>query len=231
MSGYQKRKKSIPEGLTVASWGNFSPPALWAKYTLAGAEPGIPGKPGVDGKDIQFVYKLTNSTEQISAPASPAGDTFTSGNGWEDKMLSVTPQNRYLWCARRYKTASVWSEFTTPVIWAVYSLDGHDGKDGKSLEYIYALTSSFVGAEIAEADKYRPSTDDFVPSPYNGATWTDDPTGVSSNFQYEWVSYRVKSNGSWGYFSNPALWSKWSADGKPGINAVHASLSRRNSKY
>ena len=221
-----KRKKSIPEGLTVASWGNFSPPALWAKYALAGAEPGTPGEPGVDGKDIQFVYKLTNSTKQIPAPASPAGDKFTSGNGWEDNMLSVTPQNRYLWCARRYKAASVWSEFTTPVIWAVYSLDGQNGEDGKSFEYIFALTSSFVAPQIAEADKHRPSTDDFVPGPYNGATWTDNPTGVSSNFQYEWVAYRIKSNGSWGYFSNPALWSKWSTDGKNGINAVHASLSR-----
>lgn len=221
-----KRKKSIPEGLTVASWGNFSAPALWAKYALAGAEPGTPGEPGVDGKDIQFVYKLTNSTEQIPAPASPAGDTFTSGNGWEDNMLSVTPQNRYLWCARRYKAASVWSEFTTPVIWAVYSLDGQNGEDGKSFEYIFALTSSFVTPQIADADKHRPSTDDFVPGPYSGATWTDNPTGVSSNFQYEWVAYRIKSNGSWGYFSNPALWSKWSADGKSGINAVHASLSR-----
>lgn len=221
-----KRKKSIQSGQSVATWGDFSQPALWAKYTLAGSEPGIPGEPGKDGKDIQFVYKLTNSTNQIDPPVSPLGDIFQDGNGWYNDMLSVSGTNRYLWCSRRYKAASVWSEFTQPVIWAVWSLDGRPGADGKSFEYIFSRTQTISKPQIKEEDRLRPNTDDFVPSDYNGSHWTDDPTGVDPTWIYEWISHRKKTNGLWDSFSEPALWTKYSKDGNGGINAVHANLSR-----
>ena len=53
--------------------------------------------------------------------------------------------------------------------------------------------------------------DDFVPT-----GWTDDPTGVTSANQYEWVSVRTGTSGAWSEFSTPSLWAKFGADGSAG---------------
>ena len=220
------RKKTLIGGTTTAVWGNFSPPALWAKYTLAGVEPGIPGNPGADGKDIDFIYKVTPTSAQIAAPAHQANNIFIPVDGWVTNMLGITETNKYLWCSRRYKAGGVWSDFTTPVVWAVFSKDGIDGADGKSYEYVYSRSQTLSPPKMAEGDKYKPNIDDFVPAPFDGFTWTDNPTGVTSTWVYEWVSTRVKVNGKWGYFSPPALRAKWSVDGNPGTNAASVYLSR-----
>ena len=226
------RRKKVLAGTTTAVWGNFSAPALWAKYTLAGVEPGIPGEPGKDGREIDFVYKLTSTSTPIEAPAYQANDVFNPIDGWVTDMLGISETNKYLWCSRRYKAGGVWSPFTTPVIWAVFSEDGKDGTDGKngadgkSYEYIFARTQTLNTPKMADADRHVPYIDDFVPKPFEGFTWTDNPSGVTATWVYEWVSTRIKSNGAWGAFSPPAIWSKWSEDGSPGVNAASLHLSR-----
>ena len=50
--------------------------------------------------------------------------------------------------------------------------------------------------------------DDFVPP-----GWTDAPTGVNLDFQYEYVTQRKGTTGDWGKYSLPALWGRYSEDG------------------
>ncbi|MFI3322864.1 MAG: hypothetical protein R3Y50_10155 [Rikenellaceae bacterium] len=85
--------------------------------------------------------------------------------------------------------------------------DGIDGKDGTDHEYIFKRTTSSSTPSTPATSQ----TDDYVPS-----GWSDDPTGVTSTYDYEWISQRKKSDGVWGSFSTPALWSKYAYDGANG---------------
>lgn len=88
--------------------------------------------------------------------------------------------------------------------------DGEPGKDGKDYEWVFKRTELNIKPSRPLSE---PFTDNFVDTA-NG--WTDDPTGVSEYYKFEWASKRVRIAGEWGSFSEPALWAKWSDDGKDG---------------
>lgn len=44
-------------------------------------------------------------------------------------------------------------------------------------------------------------------------TWTDNPTGVSYEYPYEYEAIRHKLNGKWGSFFTPVLWMRYSTNG------------------
>lgn len=98
----------------------------------------------------------------------------------------------------------------------VSAVIGSRGEDGAGTEYVYKLTNS----ETAPSNPANPSDrsiDDYVPS-----GWTDNPSGVSYNNKYEWVSERHSANTGtngrhmWGDFSTPRLWSHWGTNGQDG---------------
>ncbi len=88
-----------------------------------------------------------------------------------------------------------------------------DGKDGRDYEYIYIRNNS-VG--LAPEKPESPQEDDYIPE-----GWTDDFLGVDADHQVEWGCKRVKRDGSWGAWSDPAIVYRWSKDGE---NAVLADL-------
>jgi len=47
-------------------------------------------------------------------------------------------------------------------------------------------------------------------------TWTDNPLGVTHEYDYEYCAIRKKINGTWEWFCKPFLWSKWGEDGIDG---------------
>ena len=99
--------------------------------------------------------------------------------------------------------------------WNDYKWMKWTGQDGLGYEFIYKRTAS-SSAPSTPTDISQ--TDGFVPS-----GWTDDPTGVTSSYPYEWVCYRKKTEGAWGAFigsaSNnavAALWAKYGQNGSTG---------------
>lgn len=88
-----------------------------------------------------------------------------------------------------------------------------DGKDGRDYEYIYIRNNS-VG--LAPEKPESPQEDDYVPE-----GWTDDFLGVDADHQVEWGCKRVKRDGVWSEWSDPAIVYRWSKDGE---NAVLADL-------
>lgn len=96
---------------------------------------------------------------------------------------------------------------TNTAYWQVLSA-GLRGMDGDGFEYIFKTRTSIWNNPTAPATS---QTDDYVPT-----GWTDDPSGVDSTNQYEYVSMRKKHLGVWGNFSTPSLWAKWSNDGDNG---------------
>lgn len=94
---------------------------------------------------------------------------------------------------------------------------GSNGKDGDGVEYIYQRTK--LPASPKEITDNNPDQDEYIPQSAPGEQpWTDDPKGVTQEFQYEWVSQRKYKGNThrWGNFSSPALWAKFGDNGQDG---------------
>lgn len=159
---------------------------------------GLNGENGADGTDIEFIY-LRNTGDTPSKPVSENKDDYVP-SGWTDSPSGITATYKYEWvCVRNKPSGSgSWSAFSTPVIWAKW---GDKGTDGDGIEYIYQRTE----VETAPSTPliFSPNAG-FVPS-----GWTDEPSGVSADYPFEWVSMRKKTNGVWGGFSEPTLWNNY----------------------
>lgn len=159
---------------------------------------GLNGENGADGTDIEFIY-LRNTGDTPSKPASVNKDDYVP-SGWTDSPSGITATYQYEWvCVRTKPSGSgTWSAYSTPVIWAKW---GDKGTDGDGMEYIFQRTE----VETAPSTPWIFSPNaGFVPS-----GWTDEPSGVSADYPFEWVSVRHKTNGKWGAFSKPTLWNNY----------------------
>lgn len=159
---------------------------------------GLNGENGADGTDIEFIY-LRNTGDTPSKPASENKDDYVP-SGWTDSPSGITASYQYEWvCVRTKPSGSgTWSAFSTPVIWAKW---GDKGTDGDGMEYIFQRTE--VETAPSTPLTFSPNAG-FVPS-----GWTDEPSGVSADYPFEWVSMRKKTNGIWGGFSEPTLWNNY----------------------
>lgn len=159
---------------------------------------GLNGENGADGTDIEFIY-LRNTGDTPSKPASVNKDDYVP-SGWTDSPSGITATYQYEWvCVRTKPSGSgTWSAFSRPVIWAKW---GDKGTDGDGMEYIFQRTE--VETAPSTPLTFSPNAG-FVPS-----GWTDEPSGVSADYPFEWVSMRKKTNGIWGGFSEPTLWNNY----------------------
>lgn len=159
---------------------------------------GLNGENGADGTDIEFIY-LRNTGDTPSKPTSVNTDDYVP-SGWTDNPQGITETYKYEWVCVRTKPSGTdtWSAFSTPVIWAKW---GDKGTDGDGTEYVFKRTE----VETApDAILVSSTADGYVPS-----GWTDEPSGVSADYPFEWVSIRHKTNGKWGAFSEPTLWNNY----------------------
>ena len=82
------------------------------------------------------------------------------------------------------------------------SQEGATGTDGDGVQFAYLDNNS----------SSVPST----PTAIGTGGWTASPTGVTISNQYEWVSQRTSTNGTFGSFSTPALFTNYAEDGTSG---------------
>lgn len=207
---------SNPNGYVWMSSATFSSKGTivvpWSTpVRLTGAD----GHDGADGSNIEFVYKLTVTS--LVTPTKPTGNSQTEAirQGWTDHPTGISEQYQCEWvCSHNLQTDGSWSEWSDPTIWSKW---GVNGKDGDGVEYIYQRTK--LPASPKEITDNNPDQDEYIPQSAPGEQpWTDNPTGVSKEFQYEWVSKRKYKGDThkWGNFSSPALWAKWGDDGQDG---------------
>lgn len=159
---------------------------------------GKDGQKGADGTDIEFIY-LRNTGSTPSKPTSVNTDDYMP-SGWTDNPQGITETYKYEWVCVRTKPSGTdtWSAFSTPVIWAKW---GDKGTDGDGTEYVFKRTE----VETApDAILVSSAADGYVPT-----GWTDEPSGVSADYPFEWVSIRHKTNGKWGSFSEPTIWNNY----------------------
>lgn len=183
------------------TWGEFTHPALWAKFSFDGA-------PGVDGTDVEWIFKRTSSNTAPNTPSTSDEDGYVP-SGWTNNPTGPNSERPYEWTCVRYKTGGHWSGYSAASLWAKWSFDGADGVDGEGVEYIFTRTETEDPGTVPDV----PDVAEYDNPP---APWTDDPTGVDATYRYEWVSKRNKVEGVWGAFSSPSIWARYSYDGQPG---------------
>ena len=236
----------LPNGASLGSWSPTAPNRpgngyyLWmtqsvrhtaqdgtVTYDAWSSAVRISGSNGTSGEDLkerEWIYKRQDTNP--GRPASSGSGTVNgqsaaySGtiddwvpSGWTDNPQGVTNDNKTEWASwRDYdKTAKKWNAFSAPIIWSHY---GERGIDGDGIQYVF---KRFTTEQTSLSAPTRPSAPneggEWIPS-----GWTDDPQGVTETYKYEYVSTIKRVNGVWGLFETPALWAKWSADGKDGTN-------------
>lgn len=207
---------SNPNGYVWMSTATFSSKGTivvpWSTpVRLTGAD----GHDGADGSNIEFVYKLTVTS--LVTPTKPTGNSQTEAirQGWTDHPTGISEQYQCEWvCSHNLQTDGSWSEWSSPTIWSKW---GVNGKDGDGVEYIYQITK--LPDSPKEITDNNPDQDEYKPQSAPGEQpWTDNPTGVSKEFQYEWVSRRKYKGDThkWGNFSSPSLWAKYGDNGQDG---------------
>lgn len=209
---------SNPNGYVWMSTATFSSKGTmvvpWSTpVRLTGAD----GHDGADGTNIQFVYKLTVTHLTKPSPDHPTGSQEDAiDQGWTDHPTGISESYQCEWVSSRTKDLETneWSEWVPCTIWSKW---GVQGKDGDGVEYIYQRTKLPISPkEITDNNADR---DEYIPQSAPGEQpWTDDPTGVTQEFQYEWVSQRKYKGNThkWGNFSSPSLWAKYGDNGQDG---------------
>lgn len=144
-------------------------------------------------------YKLTSLPDGYSLKYGIDTDTPTIAIA-PGTAISVTASNKKVVFALYDNNGTICDTEDVPVLaW---------GKDGKGIEYIFYLRKSEEApsnptpSDWRTNSAYQSQTTEYVPT---WLGWTDDPSGVSAAFQYEYVAIRTSINGVWQPFSDPAL--------------------------
>lgn len=246
-------------------WSEWKGPYIYTQLGTQGP-PGTDGTDGEDGTSIEYVYTRTfdDDPPMCYVPA----DDYDNGNfqkpdyipytnadmnlKWHDEPRGADEGAPYEWVAsrvRKYNKVSEvveWSEFSEPGIFAKY---GFNGKDGKDIEYVYALTKTYEKPQVKKYDNN--STVAQSPEFYPELVWNGEAGGVSGNtiggktywmdnakdvtvdwpYQWEIIRKRVgtpKPDNSnlfdykWDEYTdaNVTLHSKWGRDGDQGRQGV-----------
>lgn len=225
VGGYWNTEANIvvyPEGWTGTDFSSEGD-IVWMSVGIFGADGNLKGewsKPirvtgedgidGTDGSSIEFIYKLTKTDKVVpSTPDNRPNESQYVPEGWTNHPTGISLEMQVEWvCTRTKQENGVWNNWSTPVMWSKY---GVNGKDGDGVEYIYKLNNTGVAPDRPTEVSQEP---EFVPD-----GWTDNPSGISASNKYEWVCIRKFRDGLWGEFSNPALWAKYGDNGQTGNSA------------
>lgn len=189
-------------------------------------EPGPQGPSGDVSVAMQTFIVFKSTGKSTVAPETPVGghwnsstNEFTPPDGWSrtDALEGIVWMSSGIF---RSDTGELIDEWTTPV--RITGQDGTNGADGTNVEFIFKLTkTSLEPPHLDTTDS--PNTNDYIPD-----GWTDSPSGISVEYQCEWVSTRSKTeDGSWSDWSEPAIWSKWGVNGTDG-DGVEYIFTRNN---
>ena len=237
---------------TNSDWIYSNSPVLWANW----------GSDGTDGDGIEYIFFQTDDAHQAAGkwysdaanfnisytnPGTVNGVTTNYDNtlddwvpqGWTDEPQDVSEDVFYEFCSIRKSKNGVWQEFSVPALWAKYAMDG---KDGASIEYVFACTNDDLTPEQVSIDNAAANadgahtTDEYLPNfNFNGTIVkaTDNPVSVTENNQYQWVSLRRRKRGAteWGDFSHPAIWTKYTERGYNGDTYATAQLFIAHTTY
>lgn len=180
------------------------------------------GGNGNDGKDGGY-YKqyFKNNTSETVAPERPANGSAPSAvSGWTENAVN-RKSGEYTWMTQVFISGDgLYGDYMPPI--CITGSKGDQGPQGPA-------GSSGTGADTNDRDfcyyrtvKGQDIKDIQKPDGDNYYDWTDNPQGVGYDketgvfYDNEWMCVRVKTNGVWGKWIGPVLWSHYGENGTDG---------------
>lgn len=185
---------------------------------------GKDGKNGVDGVNIEFIYRVTKNPSIIpdisNLPNINSDDFVPEEYGWSDSPNGVDPTNRIEWVCTRKKKDNNWSSWEGPTIWSAY---GEKGQDGDGVEYIFYIENEGrppknpTPEDWETNEDYQNIDEEYVPIELG---WTDVATGINSENKFEWQCIRKFKDKKWQPYQGPYLWSRYGDKGNVGDKII-----------
>lgn len=186
------------------------------------------GGGGNDGKDGGY-YKqyFKNNTSETVAPEKPTdGSAPSAESGWTENAVNRKP-GEYTWMIQVFVSGDgLYGHYMTPI--CITGSKGDQGPQGPQ----GPAGSSGTGADTNDRDfcYYRTEKGHGIeniqkPNGDNYYDWTDNPQGVGyvhndngtvTFYDNEWVCVRIKTDGVWGEWIGPVLWSHYGENGTDG---------------
>lgn len=180
------------------------------------------GGNGNDGKDGGY-YKqyFKNNTSETVAPERPTNGSAPSvSSGWTENAVN-RKSGEYTWMTQVFISGDgLYGDYMPPI--CITGSKGDQGPQGPA-------GSSGTGADTNDRDfcyhrttKGQDIKDIQKPDGDNYYDWTDNPQGVGYDketgvfYDNEWMCVRVKTNGVWGKWIGPVLWSHYGENGTDG---------------
>lgn len=180
------------------------------------------GGGGNDGKDGGY-YKqyFKNNTSETVAPERPTnGSAPSAASGWTENAVN-RKSGEYTWMTQVFISGDgLYGDYMPPI--CITGSKGDQGPQGPA-------GSSGTGADTNDKDfcyhrttKGQDIKDIQKPDGDNYYDWTDNPQGVGYDketgvfYDNEWMCVRVKTNGVWGEWIGPVLWSHYGENGTDG---------------
>ena len=183
------------------------------------------GGGGNDGKDGGY-YKqyFKNNTSETVAPEKPTdGSAPSAESGWTENAVN-RKSGEYTWMIQVFVSGDgLYGHYMTPI--CITGSKGDQGPQGPQ----GPAGSGGTGADTNDRDfrYYRTEKGHDIegiqkPDGDNYYDWTDNPQGVGTDketgvfYDNEWVCVRIKTDGVWGEWIGPVLWSHYGENGTDG---------------
>ena len=174
---------------------------------------GPQGPQGPAGDTAIFTKTVFAFKASDDKPEKPTGgfwdyesNIVTYPEGWSSAQEGLTG---IIWMsiATFAQDGSLDTDWSDPI--RISGENGTNGEDGTNIEFIYKLTTTSYETPSKPDNN---NEDKYVPE-----GWTDHPTGISEEYKVEWLCTRQKdSDGIWGDWEGPSIWSKWGENGMDG---------------
>ena len=177
------------------------------------------GKDGKDGGYYKQYFK--NNTSETVAPEKPTdGSAPSAESGWTENAVN-RKSGEYTWMIQVFVSGDgFYGHYMTPICITGSKGDqgpagsGGTGADTNDRDFRYYRTEK--GHDISQVQK--PDGDNYY-------DWTDNPQGIGyvhndngtvTFYDNEWVCVRIKTDGVWGKWIGPVLWSHYGENGTDG---------------
>ena len=187
-----------------------------------GGGEGTEGKPGGYYKQ----YFKNNRSETVAPEKPTDGSAPSAESGWTENAVN-RKSGEYTWMIQVFVSGDgLYGHYMTPI--CITGSKGDQGPQGPQ----GPAGSSGTGADTNDRDfrYYRTEKGHGIeniqkPNGDNYYDWTDNPQGVGyvhndngtvTFYDNEWVCVRIKTDGVWGEWIGPVLWSHYGENGTDG---------------
>lgn len=184
-----------------------------------GGDGGTEGKPGGYYKQ----YFKNNRSETVAPEKPTDGSAPSAESGWTENAVN-RKSGEYTWMIQVFVSGDgLYGHYMNPI--CITGSKGDQGPQGPQ----GPAGSSGTGADTNDRDfcYYRTEKGHDIegiqkPNGDNYYDWTDNPQGVGIDketgvfYDNEWVCVRIKTDGVWGEWIGPILWSHYGENGTDG---------------